>query len=265
MTKTTLGLAGALAVLGFSVAITAPAAAQTLLFDRGLPTTNLNDAAGSSRSNVAWGEGALGEVTPDTASVGENFTLSAPSVIGTIQVWVIDNGTGGTPTAGSYQLSLGTDITPGLGSTAAVAGVATSTSVTQVTYTGGLNYENSIAGTFSDIYQVDFTGLDLSEPAGTYAFSVSGLSEAGLLTPYLSASNATFGGADQIAGNDVLYGFDASGTMDTANGYPALLAPLWDKSSDVDVQVFDAPEPASMAILGVGVFALGAIRRRRRA
>ena len=264
MTKSTFGLAGALAVLGFSVAITAPAAAQTLLFDRGLPTANLNNVAGANRSNVAWGEPAAGEQTPSTESVGENFTLSAPSVIGTIQVWVIDNGTGGAPSASSYQLWLGTDSTPGAGSTASVADIATSTSVTQVTYSNSSNYQNS-DGTFSDIYQVDFTGLDLSESAGTYAFSVSGLSETGQLTPYLSASNAALGGSDQIAGNDVLYGFDNTGAMDTKNGYPANLSALWDKSSDVNVQVFDAPEPASMAILGVGVFALGAIRRRRRA
>jgi hypothetical protein len=201
-------------------------------------------------------------VVPLTATVGENFTLSAPSVIGTIQVWVVDNGT--APSAGSYQLWLGTDSAPGVDPTASVTDIAASTSATQVHYSDGSDYQNS-DGTFSDIYQVDFTGLDLSEGAGTYAFSVSGLSEDGMLTPYLSASNAALGGSDQIAGDDTLYGFDDTGAMDTANGYPANLSAGWNKSSDVDVQVFAAPEPASMAILGVGVFALGAIRRRRRA
>src|SRR5208282_3227099 len=80
-----LGLA-----LGVIVMMPPAARADTILFDRGLPTTNLNNAAGALRSNVAWGEGATGEVTPPSVSVGEDFTLTTMSLINSITVWVID-------------------------------------------------------------------------------------------------------------------------------------------------------------------------------
>jgi hypothetical protein len=259
MTKTTLGVAGMLAALGLSVALTAPAAAQTLLFDRGLPTTNLNNAAGSNRSNVAWGD-----IGP--TSMGDNFTLNTGSVVDTIRVWVIDeNAT--APTANAYQLWLGPDISPGGSSNASVSEVASSTSVTLTTYTGGVGYQGT-SGAFHNMYEVDFTGLDLNEDAGTYAFGVSGTpGEPGITTPFLEASNGALSGSTQMGDDGFFYAFDASGAMDTAAGYPVDSdGNGWDKSSDINVQVLgEVPEPASMAILGVGVFALGAIRRRRRA
>src|ERR1041384_1795385 len=64
------------------------AQADVMLFDRGLPTANLNDAAGAYRSNVSWGFAA----PYDQYFTGDNFTLSAsPGVTGyvvnTLRVW----------------------------------------------------------------------------------------------------------------------------------------------------------------------------------
>ena len=51
---------------------------QSLVFDRGLPTANLNNAAGANRSNVAWAfDGDY--ITGDDFSfgtVGEKWLLS---------------------------------------------------------------------------------------------------------------------------------------------------------------------------------------------
>jgi hypothetical protein len=267
MTRNSKIGAGLLGCLAFGIIGPAPASADTILFDRGLPTTNLNNAAGANRSNVAWGEQAAGEVSPATASIGDTFSLSAPSTINTIQVWVVDNGSAGIPSANSYQLWLGPDATPGASSTASVSQVSATAVVTQVTYADGSSYQNQ-SGTFSNIYQVDFTGLDLQEAAGNYAFSVSGLSETSpnaMLTPFLSASNGPLSGTTEMDDLGYLYAFSSTGQMETVNGYPYGSIGAWDKSSDINIEVFGTvPEPASLFIFGAGLAALGAARRRKR-
>ncbi len=55
-----------------------------VIFDRGLPTINLNNAAGANRSNVSW------QSTPGGSFVGDDFTIGTIGqtfVINSLTVW----------------------------------------------------------------------------------------------------------------------------------------------------------------------------------
>lgn len=241
----------ATAAAALAVGLAQPAAAAPLLVvDRGLPTANLNNAAGANRSNVAWAEGS----GSTTTSIGDSFSLASEYVVTDIRVWVLDSV---LPAADAYQLWIGT--------TAGVTPTTLSSSVVQTHYADGEDYERTTPGSYRNIYQVDFAvSLDLT--AGTYAFAVSGpgLSGSGNATPFLSASNATLSGSPQDGADGIYYGFNSIGQMDTTNGYPAdSNGNGWDKSSDVNVQVF-VPEPSSFAVLGLGVFGFAMLRGRQR-
>src|SRR5579871_1477718 len=67
------------------LALPALAADPVLVVDRGLPQSNLNDAAGASRSNVRWG-------WHDHGFLGDDFTIGAPGehwVIDAIRTWAV--------------------------------------------------------------------------------------------------------------------------------------------------------------------------------
>lgn len=249
-------------------------AAQPMVFDRGLPTANLNNAAGANKSNVLWADQETPPITPYLP--GDDFTLpgSGIYVVSKIRVWSLEN-TG---------LTLRGGVAGG-----PIALVSSTFTATPVTYANSQTYQN-LAGAFLPLYQIDFT-VNIPVNAGVpYQFFLDGPAVAVPPTDFrgarLHASNAALSGSPQQGANGTFLFLANDGTAQTWNtqtGAGTYCAPTpcpgWDKVSDANVQVFAAPAqvPAPVvqvpAVSGPGLAGLalllaGAafllIRRRRR-
>jgi len=260
--------------------------ADVLLFDRGLPTANINDDAGANRSNVAWGDYTPSSNYPPNDSqilnwaIGDDFTLAGTGSydVTDLRVWIvsIDDSTPDTMWSNLTLFGGGTDA-----GTISVLPATYTVDPTPVTYSNGQSYQGSSGG-FISMYQVDFL-LNWSVNAGTtYTFFVAGTPTSTNIdnyppgvSPFLSASNAGLSGSTQQGAdglfreigyddsNDVQYSgtWDSYGSCDKCGG--------WDKSSDINVQLYGTvPEPSAILLLGLfggalGIFGRLARRERR--
>jgi len=264
--------ASALACLVGMGAFQAQAASVTVV-DRGLPSDNLNNAAGSDRSNVAWG------FNGDFQS-GDDFELGSTGdadnpywQIDKLTVWVVSGAPDADTTLGdafddvSLYLGDADGATTPLAKSANLTGNVTDNAdvaVSKVNYDGGADYQGS-SGSFISIFQVDFMDLGTFAP-DEYVFSLGGTSDGA--NPFMHASNAALSGTPQDGANGEYRWFsgvsgdpsiNVGGTIDSnGNG--------WDKSSDINVQVQATAVPSPTAAFG-GLVMLGglAMRRRRRA
>ena len=229
------------------LALPAFSADPQLVFDRGLPQANLNNSSGSARSNVRWGWYHQG-------FLGDDFTIGRPGehwVIDSIRTWAVPGVEGAVfPHLGDYyqdvRLHFGQgDVTP-VSSAQLKAGSDETSSpniqVTDASQNGAQTYDDF--GTPLHIFQIDFTNLNLAVDGGVkYRFGVWGngrpdpgaTDEGKVFSWYNHASNAGLSGSRQDGADGRMLLFDAAGRSEgehnaEGNG--------WDKTADINVQVF---------------------------
>ena len=249
----------------------APSYADSLLFDRGLPSANLNNGAGASRSNVTWASELPTGFTGDDfriGSAGEKYVIDSLTVWGAQYDPLsldIDN----------IWLYLGKSGDPlALVSTGAVSGNSNSNpgiTHTYVTYPGtevALYQGNE--SSFYPIAQTTFGGLNYVVEGGvTYNFGVKG---DGALW-WNHASNAPLSGVRQDGADGRYLEFNTENlalvaVWDSAPcaGDAAEHCGGWDKSSDINVAIegHAVPEPATLTLLGLGLAGVVRAARRRK-
>lgn len=219
--------------------------APQLVFDRGLPTANLNNAGGdSNRSNVRWSLYAQG-------FVGDDFSIGQPGekwVIDRIRTWAVPGIAGEDPTAlGSYyqdvRLYFGTEdggISP------VRAGRLDADS--NISDNAGISIREADAARYDEfgammrVYEIEFKDLKTSVEGGKkYRFGAWGLGrdipgkEGKAYSWFTHASNALRSETRQDGADGRMLLFEPSGNF--ASDWDSN-SKAWNKSSDVNVQVF---------------------------
>lgn len=230
--------------VGLLLCIPAFSADSIMVVDRGLPQINLNNSSGPVRSNVRWG-------WYDQGFLGDSFTIGAPGeqwVIDSIRTWTVPGDAKNQPASlGDFyqdvRLYFGqgqADLTPVESGLLSAGTNETSNSNIEISDSAQPLYDDF--GANLRIWQVDFRNLNLMVAGGTsYHFGVWGLGRAeagtgGKTYPWFThASNAPLSGGTEDGADGVMLLFDGSGrNQGTFNAKGS----GWDKSSDINVQVF---------------------------
>lgn len=247
---TSIGVLAAVALMS------ACSVSANTLVDRGLPTANLNNPAGTDRSNVAWLFG--GYTAADYWVVGDSFqnTSSSTWFIDGIRLWVT------TPVA-TASLWGGTAESGVYGSTAGTI------SLSPATYSApdanGFYTYQGYSGSYLDMWQLDFPVSATLAPGETYNFFLDGTGNGSYVIPFVHASNAERSGSPQEGADDLMLGAQVvNGVfLDSTIESWTCLGNGWDKASDVNVQVFGSVPDGGLTamLLGLGLVGLGGVRR----
>ena len=259
----------------FVILSCATSAHAALLFDRGLPTQNLNNTApnhpalDANRSNISWAFAdriGSGYAYP----VGDDFVLGTSDqqyLVDTLRVWLVIgvvNTNATIPNSFWQTLTLwGGNVQEGVSGlqnlhTGSTNGFNAQISITEVTYNNGDSYWAEPVSLYRKIWQLDFRNLQWRVKGGDrYQFFVNGTGFTSLgiwnVFPTLHASNASLSGSPQ-AGADNFYRLlrlqnnqpDYLGTWNssglgspgsyTENELPGFGG--WDKPTDINLQIF---------------------------
>jgi len=259
-----------LTILTILLCLGSALSADVMLFDRGLPITNLNNGAGANRSNVSWGDPGNQSFT------GDNFILPAlpgdQYLVNTLRIWTADGADPSFDFASTYtSLTLYAQPTTGSGSSVIQQGnfIGGTTldnpniKITPVTYADNSIYEGNSA-TYQ-LWEVDFTNLNwLVDPATVVNFGVFGATIDPTWFWVNHASNAALSGSPQDGADGIFFDFAVGGSLlspvlEDSNGNG------WDKSSDINVQILGSavPEPTSIFLLGTAVLIVGSLARKK--
>ena len=237
-----------LAVIGLlaASAVSSAAPVSTMLVDRGLPTANLDDTAGANRSNVAWSFGTT-DVTGDSFTVGSAGETYVITAIRTWSITHVDTNIGDVYTNDTLYLGTGGISAVETGNLSTGSNVDSNSNITHtpVTYSNSENYGPQNDPNTRQLWQNDFTNLNYEVQGGTtYYFAVDGEVRSPCSSScnwYNHASNAALSGSTQ-QGSDNFYDdwvktdlTDPPFACDSGN---ATDCGGWDKSSDINVQVF---------------------------
>lgn len=219
-----------------------------VIFERALPTANLNDGAGVNRSNISWAPG------DNSYILGDDFTLGSNSVIDTLSVWEVSSNANPRTEFGSISLYVGADDATTGSPLSFLSSSYSSSLVSGYQYQGG-------SGRYYDVYKISFSGLNLSVAGGVlYDFGIGGTTS----NLYLHASNAGLSGSTQDGADGFYLGY----TGGSPYGLTYVIDSSetgWDKSSDINVEIqgTEIPEPATFGMLAISAGALLFLRRRR--
>jgi hypothetical protein len=262
---------GSLLALGYTTQADA-----VLLFDRGLPETNLNNISGSQRSNVVWATNAQ-----NPGFFGDNFTIGNVGEtykIDNVRTWVVAGSSlNNSSNLGNWFESItlltgnatDSNISSLISTNLETDGTLSNSniSLTKVTYPdiNSSSYDNF--GNFFSIWQVDFTNLNWTVVGGIeYNFGVQGIgrqipNSSNFYSWFNHASNADLSGSSQDGADNQIIQFDTSGNLVS---YLNTQGNGWDKSSDINIKIFgdisnnnSVPEPSSIfSLLTLGIVGL---------